>query len=537
MLQEGIAEWDANTPYYKGGLVKTISGTSFKLYCSLADNNTNKAVTNTSYWKKVMDSDDLYAYDSAVVHLAGTETITGAKTFTNSVNRQGSWTAGTPSSGNQTSYINFTDSTGTSYGSIGKFYGAGGTFVTEMTGKKTDGTGEIKIAIGYDASGNPIATAPTPDTATNTTSTQIATTGWVNTVGNNVMHLTGNESASGDKTFTGKIIRKGSFTIGTLPSSTSQANIEFDDNANTVAGSVNTQYTTGGSLETRLRVRKIGTSGFDGITVGSDSGGNIYTYAPTPNTTTQTTSTQIATTGWVNSVGNNVMHLTGNESVGGNKTFTNQLALNAGLKFNNSTQGYITATAQNSAINIGTAPSTNTGYQVNLEDATGGLNHRVGGFVTIYKTNGSIETQIRAYKPDGSTQTQAEVAVIYPASGSPWATAPESSVAGSILTTNAINKAQNGYLKLGNGVIIQWGRKEVTASGGQTITLPTAFTNSNYKVVSENEASDGYGQLGITERKTTNFTFNPNWAGTYAWIAIGCDPMDRSTPGLPAHHQ
>lgn len=82
MLQEGIAEWEANTPYYKGSLAKTISGSSFKLYCSLADNNTGNIVTNTSYWKKVMDSDDVYAFDSSVVHKTGNETIAGTKTFT-----------------------------------------------------------------------------------------------------------------------------------------------------------------------------------------------------------------------------------------------------------------------------------------------------------------------------------------------------------------------------------------------------------------------------------------------------------------------
>ena len=82
MLQEGIAEWNASTPYYKGSLAKTISGSSFKLYCSLADNNTGNIVTNTTYWKLVMDSDNLYAFDSSVVHKTGNETIAGTKTFT-----------------------------------------------------------------------------------------------------------------------------------------------------------------------------------------------------------------------------------------------------------------------------------------------------------------------------------------------------------------------------------------------------------------------------------------------------------------------
>lgn len=93
MLQEGIAEWDASTPYYKGSLTKTISGTSFKLYCSLQDNNTNHVVTNTTYWKLVMDSDDTYAFDNTVVHKTGTESISGNKTFSGSVSLNGTISA------------------------------------------------------------------------------------------------------------------------------------------------------------------------------------------------------------------------------------------------------------------------------------------------------------------------------------------------------------------------------------------------------------------------------------------------------------
>lgn len=61
ILQEGIAEWEATTPYYKGSLAKTISGSSFKLYCSLTDNNVGNAVSDTDNWKLVMDSDAPYA--------------------------------------------------------------------------------------------------------------------------------------------------------------------------------------------------------------------------------------------------------------------------------------------------------------------------------------------------------------------------------------------------------------------------------------------------------------------------------------------
>lgn len=51
LMQEGIAEWDTNTTYYKGALVKAIqSDGSFILYASLVDNNQGNLVTDTTKW-------------------------------------------------------------------------------------------------------------------------------------------------------------------------------------------------------------------------------------------------------------------------------------------------------------------------------------------------------------------------------------------------------------------------------------------------------------------------------------------------------
>lgn len=52
ILQEGIPEWDDGTTYYKGSIVKVVSGVNATLYISIADNNTGHAVTSTSYWKE-----------------------------------------------------------------------------------------------------------------------------------------------------------------------------------------------------------------------------------------------------------------------------------------------------------------------------------------------------------------------------------------------------------------------------------------------------------------------------------------------------
>lgn len=66
MLQEGIPEWESLTEYHIGSFAKEITPTGFKLYISTANNNTGNALSNTSYWKLVMDSDDLYFRTSQI---------------------------------------------------------------------------------------------------------------------------------------------------------------------------------------------------------------------------------------------------------------------------------------------------------------------------------------------------------------------------------------------------------------------------------------------------------------------------------------
>lgn len=81
LMQEGLPEWSATVTYYKGCLAKEVTLTGFKIYNSLTDNNTGNALSDTSNWKLVMDSDDLYALDSTVVHtadLGASSTIVGS---------------------------------------------------------------------------------------------------------------------------------------------------------------------------------------------------------------------------------------------------------------------------------------------------------------------------------------------------------------------------------------------------------------------------------------------------------------------------
>lgn len=90
---------------------------------------------------------------------------------------------------------------------------------------------------------------------------------------------------------------------------------------------------------------------------------------------------------------------------------------------------------------------------------------------------------------------------------------------------------QNGYVKFANGLILQWGVADngvVTQNWSKTITLPIAFSNSNYIVAGSAEAIDGWYTLFIHSNKTTSSVLifaSGCWDGNtsrYAnWFALG----------------
>lgn len=59
MLQEGVPEWNKDTTYNKGSIVKAYNGTTLQNYVSLVDNNLNNAVTDTTKWKSGLANSDL----------------------------------------------------------------------------------------------------------------------------------------------------------------------------------------------------------------------------------------------------------------------------------------------------------------------------------------------------------------------------------------------------------------------------------------------------------------------------------------------
>ena len=97
----------------------------------------------------------------------------------------------------------------------------------------------------------------------------------------------------------------------------------------------------------------------------------------------------------------------------------------------------------------------------------------------------------------------------------------------SILTTVNKSKGLNGYFKLGNGLIIQWGRvANVATIGPSTVNLPTAFSNTNYSVVTTAATSGtAYtGMMQVYDKTTATFKLdnsNTNYNDPAQWLAIG----------------
>ena len=100
--------------------------------------------------------------------------------------------------------------------------------------------------------------------------------------------------------------------------------------------------------------------------------------------------------------------------------------------------------------------------------------------------------------------------------------APASSVAGSICTTASLSKSSNGYVKFGNGVILQWGEYSITSGSSVQITLPTAFSSAtSYKFVCTDGGSARVA-MGFTRNSSTKVTLWAAGSGNGGcWLAMG----------------
>jgi hypothetical protein len=353
--------------------------------------------------------------------------------------------------------------------------------------------------------------------------------GWVNNpaTSTNVVHRTGNETIGGSKTFTSSpyvsnveprlFLNSTDVTRGTAPSAKEVTSINFQDTNGDWYGFVQSTYDTDKSVGVFIGAKKsISSSDTASVYmgIGYDSSGNPYTSAPTPTDSYSTTSgTQITTTGWV---GSNFVNLAGTQTITGEKTFTKGVTIH---------KSDPRVWLENDDAIKGTAPSSNLVSAFQFRDK----NHELLGSVhSQYQTDKKIITQLLAYKANSASDTASvRMGVGYNYAGKEITFAPACDDYDSIVTTIGNSKAENGFFKLGNGLIIQWGRVSNTNNQNITLTFPTPFTSTNYSINAMRTSITGGGYsydgiTGVSSRATTSCVLYSYYgSSSYDWIAIG----------------
>ena len=323
---------------------------------------------------------------------------------------------------------------------------------------------------------------------------------------NEIVHKTRDEIISGNITFTGSTHYKTDIAYTETPSVNKYGGFGFvDKNDSEISSFYAGLYTNGTGLAGFNLKNKSGNTAI--LCLRYNASGTFYTEAPTPTENTNT-SKQIDTVGARNTKLANYLPLSGG-------------ALTGGLTITKNAPNVI---LRNTEITKGTGASKLTPMNFNDKDgkSMGVVRHQYG-------TNKNSIMELLAYKANSNSDTQAAaLSITYPASGDPYAKAPASDESGSILTTVNKSKAQNGYFKLGNGLIIQWGTTSSSKGATQrTVNLPTAFSNTNYGVSVQGytggSSSMQYNSFFVSSKSTTNFICksdaNENIAAT--WVAIG----------------
>lgn len=294
-----------------------------------------------------------------------------------------------------------------------------------------------------------------------------------------IVHKESNETIIGTKTFVDNdsqvaIVTKSKTVDNTQipPIEPQYANVikSVDKNGVTLSATYTVKKTDGSN---GICLQAI--NGNDHYVLGVDSVGR--TVAPHPTASSDISHTNIATIGWVNDTtkSTNVVHRNDDEEISGYKTFT----------------------SGGHTIRIRRGTGSLNWTDIKTEDANG---VRTGGFRNIENT-GTNQTNMYVASTDGSSIVGA-ISINNDGTNT-WTQAPASDVLNSIVTTTGISKSQNGYVKFGNGLIIQWLYNVQTPS---TVTLPTPFTSINYCCASMSTGSASHEHnISVYNKTTTTF--------------------------------
>ena len=196
---------------------------------------------------------------------------------------------------------------------------------------------------------------------------------------------------------------------------------------------------------------------------------------------------------------NTVVHKTGDEIIGGDKTFVD------------------TVIHKNTKATINNPPSIESFIFTDYIDND---NNRIGIIGSRINSAGVRGTYLQAGNEN-------QLAILTNGTDA-WTWSPASDKNHSVVTTEAMLKANDdtmyNYVKLGNGLLIQWGHIQQN-SQQLNITFPIPFMNTAYRMFTQDAGTaSGYSYAGVTGigRTTTGATLYSYYSYRYYdWLAIG----------------
>lgn len=382
--------------------------------------------------------------------------------------------------------------------------------------------------------------APTDD---NTTSTQVDTVGARNTKLGDYVTLGTEQTITGNKTFTAAItfdsyIRfmnnaqsyrhiysdNSAITKGTAPSANTGYDYLFRDSANSNIVGFGGWYNTNGNIYAALYAYNptAGSTTHADLRVGNYASGRADVVFETPTgvanscldgETNSTTSNMVALKGWVNNpaTATNVVHRSGNETIGGVKRFSENILTDI-----NATRNVAPSAAQYGGIGI-----------------RDNANNLFASMVAAMDTNKNASAFLRVFNPKNTSSSDATYMTLhYDADGATYVTAPASDKNGSIVTTTGKTKAANGYYELGNGLIVQWGKVASDGNTYVTITYPKTFSSAtSYSITATQRSKSSslasssavsiYNPTATSVKVASRAITESSDNDYFYWIAIG----------------
>lgn len=220
---------------------------------------------------------------------------------------------------------------------------------------------------------------------------------------------------------------------------------------------------------------------------------------PVETSTNTFATTLIAIKNWLKSF---FVGKTGDEEINGIKTFLKEIKSNVGDRNR-------FATIKALDLDRSTTPSQDKNIRIFWVDDKN--NTELMGFFTGQQNNG--RNFIKKYIIKNNKNV---TAALWNDGENGWFEVPQSDKTNSAITTSGISKNTNGYVKLGNGIMIQW----FSISANSTITFPTAFPNMCGFVSIVDGSANSCGISNITKTGCT-YSQSYNFPREVHGFAIG----------------